>query len=340
MLKEVLKQYPLLQHDLEVQPFGNGLINHTWRVSSGDHQYILQKINTDVFKDPVAIDENIRMIGSYLSENHPDYLFVRPVNDRNGKSLIKQEASYFRLFPFVSNSHVFDKLEDSQLAYEAAQQFARFTRLLSGFDASQLNITIPQFHDLSFRFQQFEAAREFAEPGRIEKASALVKRFDRHEGILSEYNNFINSNDKKLRVMHHDTKISNVLFDANNKGICVIDLDTVMPGYFNSDVGDMMRTYLCPVSEEEKDFNKIFVRPEYFKAIVNGYLSEMGPELTAFEKSQFLFAGKSMIYMQALRFMADFLAGDKYYPVRYENNNLVRAENQLCLLEKLIAMPL
>jgi thiamine kinase-like enzyme len=136
-------------------------------------------------------------------------------------------------------------------------------------------------------------------------------------------------------VTHHDTKISNVLFDDQDNGLCVIDLDTVMPGYFISDVGDMMRTYLSPVNEEEKDLSKIIIRNEYFKAITDGYLSEMSAELTEKEKEHFVYAGKFMIYMQALRFITDHLNNDHYYGAAYEGHNFVRANNQAVLLQKL-----
>ena len=127
-----------------------------------------------------------------------------------------------------------------------------------------------------------------------------------------------------------------MLFNNNDKGLCVIDLDTVMPGYFISDVGDMIRTYLSPVSEEEKDFSKIQIRDEYFKAIAEGYLTEMNDELTATEKEHFVYAGKFMIYMQALRFLTDYLNDDIYYGSKYEGHNFIRANNQLTLLNRLI----
>jgi Ser/Thr protein kinase RdoA (MazF antagonist) len=142
--------------------------------------------------------------------------------------------------------------------------------------------------------------------------------------------------DFKQRVMHHDTKISNVLFDNSSKAICIVDLDTVMPGYFISDTGDIFRTYLSPVDEEEADLDKIQIRTSFFKAIVEGYLSEMKDELSETEKQYFLYAGKFMIYMQALRFIADYLNNDIYYGARYEGHNLVRGKNQVVLLQKFI----
>ncbi|WP_431217988.1 phosphotransferase enzyme family protein [Puia sp. P3] len=152
--------------------------------------------------------------------------------------------------------------------------------------------------------------------------------------IVSEYEDIRANKGFQLRVTHHDTKISNVLFDRQGKGICVIDLDTMMPGYFISDVGDMLRTYLSPVSEEEKDLTQITVRESYFKAIVEGYMEEMRGELTPTEKDAFVYAGAFMMYMQALRFLSDYLNDDVYYGRRYEDHNYVRALNQATLLRK------
>lgn len=141
-----------------------------------------------------------------------------------------------------------------------------------------------------------------------------------------------------LRVIHHDSKINNVLFDRKNNGLCVIDLDTDMPGYFISDVGDMMRTYLSPVDEEEQDLSKIEIREDFFKAIVEGYFEEMGATLSKVEKELFVYAGKFLIYTQAIRFLTDYLNNDSYYGEKYDGHNLTRATNQMLLLEKYCAL--
>jgi len=148
----------------------------------------------------------------------------------------------------------------------------------------------------------------------------------------------VKNNSFVRRVIHHDAKINNVLFDiASDKGLCVIDLDTVMTGYYISDVGDMLRTYLSPASEEESDYNLIEIREDYFHEIVKGYLSEMLSELNEWELLFFVYAGKFAIYMQAIRFLGDYLNNDRYYQVKYAEQNLVRATNQCVLLKKYIA---
>ncbi len=318
-------------------PFGSGLINNTWLVCCNVQRFILQRINTQVFSNPQQIAGNIDRIGAYLKETAPGYFFIHPVKTIDGSEMLQHGTDgYFRLVPFVEGSHTVDVVNNVAEAYEAAKQFGKFTRMLRYFDASSLQITLPQFHDLELRFVQFLQAPQAASAERKKAAGDLIAFLKSEEAIVEEYCNITGHADFKIRVTHHDTKISNVLFDETGNGICVIDLDTVMPGYFISDIGDMMRTYLSPVSEEEKDTSKIEVRDDYFVAIVKGYLSEMQSELSETEKRYFVYAGKFMIYMQALRFVADYLNNDRYYGQKYEGQNLVRATNQVVLLQKLL----
>jgi Ser/Thr protein kinase RdoA (MazF antagonist) len=184
------------------------------------------------------------------------------------------------------------------------------------------------------RYKQFTDALANGNKVHIQDATQLISYLQQQQHLVATYEHIKKDAGFRLRVIHHDTKISNVLFDANQKGLCVIDLDTVMPGYFISDVGDMMRTYLSPVSEEEKDLTKIAVRDEFFTAIARGYIEELSNELTPAEKKHFVYAGQFMIYMQALRFLTDHVNDDVYYGARYEGHNLVRAQNQAILLQK------
>ena len=337
MPRSVLHEYGIEEDMLRLIPFGNGLINNTWKIEVPGREFILQKINQSVFKEPQLIATNIRLIAGYLQTHYPDYPFVSPVVSNDGKDMIVNEhADFFRLFPFVSDSHTTDVVSSIQQAREAATQFGRFTRLLSGFDASKLNITIPYFHDLGYRYDRFLKIIPEGNRRRAFEAEDLIRFLIRNSAIVAEYRRITSDPAFKLRVTHHDTKISNVLFDDQDKGICVIDLDTVMPGYFISDVGDMMRTYLSPVSEEEKNFDKIEVREDFYEAIVRGYYAEMKDELTTTESKNFFYAGKFMIYMQAIRFLTDHLANDIYYKVDYPAQNYFRAANQAELLKKLI----
>lgn len=333
-LIEILDQFDVRFKSIE--PHGTGLINNTWKVAGAGGDYILQRVNENVFKRPQDIDLNIRLMDDHIKKNHPEYFFVAPVPAKSGETVyLKENYGWFRLFPFVNNSFTFVVVESPDLAYEAAFQFGKFTNVLSGLQATRLKITIPDFHNLGLRFRQFNDATITGNVSRIKESKQLIKQVAHYAGIVEDFREKTANTSFKIRVTHHDTKISNVLFDEHNKGICVIDLDTVMPGYFFSDVGDMMRTYLCPVSEEEKDFSKIHVRKEVFDAIIRGYRDAMADELTGEELHSFLFAGKFMVYMQALRFLTDYLNNDVYYGSGYPGHNFVRAGNQLVLLEKL-----
>lgn len=334
-MKEILFQFGLSAENFQVIPFGSGLINTTWIITGkqGDKKYILQRVNDRIFTRPEDIAFNTRLIDIYLKEHFPDYLFVSPVVTITGNELVQTGEGYFRMFPFVTDSYTIDVVANPQQAYEAASQFGKLTKQLSGFDAKQLRTTLQDFHNLALRYRQFEQALQNGNRNRIAQSKDLIAGIIQKKRIVDEFE--ICKTTCKIRVTHHDTKISNVLFTKADKGLCVIDLDTLMPGYFISDVGDMMRTYLCPVSEEEKDLSKIIIRKAFYDAVVAGYTSAMGEELTENEQQYFHYAGEFMIYMQAIRFLTDHLNDDAYYGAKYEGHNFIRAANQMALLQRL-----
>jgi len=336
MTNPILHQYGFAYNTYSVTAFGTGLINNTWLVEQYNKKYILQRINQHVFKTPAAIDGNIKKLAAYLQQHYPQYMFTVPVSTPRGDTLITTDDGAFRMFAFIEGSRTYDVLQQPQQAFEAATQFGRFTKLLSGFDVEQLQITLPHFHDLSLRYQQFIQATKEGNEERITHAAALIQTLQQYAGLVTIFEEIQTNPAFKKRVTHHDTKISNVLFDRNDKGICVIDLDTVMPGYFISDVGDIMRTYLSAAGEEETDISKVQVRDEYFDAVMEGYLGEMKNELSPVEAGAFVYAGEFMIYMQALRFLTDYLNNDVYYGAKYPLQNYNRTANQLALLEDLV----
>ena len=330
----VLQQFGIDPAAVAIIPVQQGLINHTWKLEGDERSYILQSVNTAVFKNPGDLAFNIDSLAHYLGTHYPGYIFTTPLKTIDGSTLYHSGENYYRLFAFIEGSHTIPSVETAAQAYEAARQFGKFTAVLKNFDASVLRPAIPRFHDLGYRYQQFIQAVQNGNPQRIQQSEELIAAIKNWSHIAEYFESIKSDPDFKLRVTHHDTKISNVLFDENNKGICVIDLDTVMPGYFISDVGDMMRTYLCPVTEEERDTSKIKVRPDIYHALVKGYLEEMNGELSKKEQQHFFYAGSFMIYMQALRFITDHLNNDVYYGASYEGHNFSRAYNQLALLQQ------
>lgn len=336
MIKPVLDAFGFESNTCSVQTISNGLINSTWLINNNGKRYILQRINTSIFKSPMEMSKNIRGISNYLKVHKPEYLFAQPRASITGVDIVNHQGGYYRAFDYVENSVTINVATSPQQAYEAAQQFALFTKALADYPADQLHIALPDFHNLRLRYLQFEQAIKKGSSERLRQSYAEIQLIRKHYFLVEHYIRITESSHFKLRVTHHDTKISNVLFNHQGKGLCVIDLDTVMPGYFISDVGDMIRTYISPVSEENQDLTKVFIRNDYFEAIADGYLEVMQHDFSDEEKNSFLYSGYFIIYMQAIRFLTDYLNNDIYYGAAYEGHNLIRAKNQLTLLKHLM----
>jgi Ser/Thr protein kinase RdoA (MazF antagonist) len=329
MMQSIFEQYGW--ENATAIPLTQGLINQTFELHSLQGDFILQNINTQVFKDPFTIDHNINAIGQYYNTNRPNQLFTFLVPNLAGETLMEWDGKYYRAFKKIDGIAL-DVLSTASQAKEAANQFGQFTASLIEFPIADLKVTIPQFHDLALRYHQFEQALIYGDANRISLAKEAILFLQSHHAYVKQWLHFTGHQDAHLRVTHHDTKISNVLF-KEDAAICVIDLDTTMPGYFISDIGDMCRTYLCLVDEACQDLNLIKVLPERWTAIQEGYLEAMGEFLTSFEKDHFKFSGQCIIYMQALRFLTDFLELDRYYRVERPGQNLDRTNNQIQLLK-------
>lgn len=334
-VSRILRRYDLEAADFIVEPIGSGHIHATYRLT-GRRSYVLQRVNKNVFRQPEMIAANIRMAADYLGRNYPDYLFPTALLSSSGKEMEYDEEGYpWRLFPYLENTVTIDSVSNADQAREAAGAFARLSRLLDGVEVSAFHPTIPRFHDLGLRKGQFEEALAGAGE-RAASAGQAIQAARDFFPLVDEYNELISSGALRERIVHNDTKINNVLFDqATGKTVAVIDLDTLMPGYFIYDLGDMVRTFVCPVSEEERDLSRIAFRAEIYEALVEGYFAEMGSVMRPEEFGAIPFAGKMMTYIMALRFLADYLRGNTYYHITYPDQNLVRARNQLRWLQVL-----
>jgi len=333
----ILESFGLSPNNFEVLPHGSGLIHQTYFVKEYSiPKFILQNVNDSVFRKPEDIAYNLKYIGSFLQSKNPEFPFTLPLSTISNENYVLVDSNYYRMFHFVKDSHTISVCNTEDQAYEAAKAFGDFTCKLSGLPLEYLRETIPQFHNLNFRFESFIKALKLGNKERIEETKNLIDWLFLHENVVKKFNAILLDKEFKHRVTHHDTKISNVLFDSFNKSICVIDLDTVMPGYFISDVGDMIRTYTSEADEEENDLDKIFFRKNFFEAIKAGYLENMNDILSHAELDSFIYAGKFMIYMQALRFYTDYINDDCYYGAKYPTHNLVRTKNQMRLFDLLI----
>jgi len=324
-------------------PYGSGHIHATYLLvtKSGEYfnKYILQKFNVTVFREPEKVLENIRKITAYLDERKKtdkgiSYLSMVSASHEN-YWYQDEQRNYWRCFHFIDNSVTLEKVDTPKQAEEGAKTFGNFLVALSGFKPSELYITIPDFHNISKRLNDLQMAVNSDRLSRGSHAGTEIKKVGEMRNLVSEF--LAVHADLPVRVTHNDTKINNVLFNTETgKGMCVIDLDTVMPGTILSDFGDMVRTFTSPSVEDEKDLNRIFFRLEVFSALAEGFLEETAHILSAVEKNNLILGSKILIYMQAIRFLTDFLAGDIYYKTDYKEHNLVRARNQLKLLDSLL----
>ena len=336
LIPSVLSSFGLNHEAFSIEKTGSGHINQTFLLR-GENSWILQQINTNVFKQPERIAKNIRLAADYLKANHPGYLFTAPVKTLSGEEMATDASGLpWRLFPYIPDSITLDALRDVNEAREAASGFGKLTSKLHGIDTAGFEPTIPDFHNLSWRFRQLESAMKNSTDETRLIAADEIKKAVYFSYLVREYEQLISRKSLTERIVHNDTKINNILFSrSESKALCVIDLDTLMQGYFIYDLGDMVRTFVSPVSEEERDTSKIVFRHEFYDALLEGYLSEMGSKLSPEEKKAIPFSGMMMTYIMAIRFLADFLNGNIYYRIHYPDQNLVRARNQLKLLEEL-----
>jgi aminoglycoside phosphotransferase (APT) family kinase protein len=324
-----------------IQPVKTGLINHSVRITL-EHgaEYFLQRINEKVFRQAGHVQKNYLLIYNHAVSNHSTLHVPEPLMFAPGKTLFADSlGGHWRAFDWVANSESFPIARTAAMAEEVASSFGRFTQMLSvNFDASKLYETIPHFHDLESRYAELEDAVAANQAGRLNSVTDILEQIRARSAYRKIFHQIIHSTRIPKRVIHHDAKISNILFDKNDGHvISVVDLDTVMPGYFFSDLGDMIRSMVPSVHENDEQASSLSIRPDFYKAIVAGYTSAMGSQFTKEENELLHCSGLLMTYMQAIRFLTDHINGDIYYSIKYSGQNLHRATNQLALLEKLEA---
>lgn len=322
---------------ISLQPLGQGLVNDTFLVEyskkNKTEKCVLQRINHEVFRQPEAVMENLQVVATHLSEQE-DYplQILAPLPSDEGAFLFQDEKGYWRVFPFFEDTFSVEKMNSPEQAFEAAKAFGAFLRGLGGIKMEELRPTIPGFHDGMQRLAAFHQQLKNGIPERRKKAAGVIDQVLEHAPIFDR----VASLPLPRRAIHHDTKISNLLFDhSTQKPTCVIDLDTVMPGIVLSDFGDLMRTGCHPASEEETDLGKVGLDQALFAAVQEGFLVEMAPILTEEERVNLTLGGPWLTLMQAMRFLTDYLAGDRYYKTGRPDQNLDRTKNQLALFHSM-----
>jgi aminoglycoside phosphotransferase (APT) family kinase protein len=336
----IARQFHIKGEFASATTYGSGHINDSYCVTF--HQadvpvrYILQRINHRVFKDPVTLMENIQRVTSHLAakvsgERDRSRLVLTLIPAHNGRSWhVDADGGYWRTYQFIESAHTYDAVESTDQAFQAAKTFGRFQKLLVDLPAPRLHDTIKDFHHTRKRFMALEQAIASDAAGRAVLARSEIEFAFARQSITSV---LLDANLPE-RITHNDTKFNNVMLDdVTGEGICIIDLDTVMPGLALHDFGDMVRTTTSPAKEDEQDLSRVTMQFSMFEALVRGYLASAGDFLTKAEKQHLVFSGKLMTFEQGTRFLTDYLQGDAYYKVSRDEHNLDRCRTQFKLLE-------
>jgi Ser/Thr protein kinase RdoA (MazF antagonist) len=340
--RAVADQFEISGDFVEAIPYGSGHINDTYRLTfhenGSPHCTILQRINHHIFKNPTALMENIERVTAHLAvqvANEPDRnrRALKLISARDGRGWhVDAEGYHWRAYRFIERARTYDAVESEEQATQAGKAFGRFQELLAGLPAPRLHDTIPDFHNTPKRFKALQAAISADTACRAKLAKAEIEFALAHESIASV---LLDANLPE-RVTHNDTKFNNVMLDdTTGEAICVIDLDTVMPGLAPYDFGDMVRTTTSPAMEDERDLSKVTMLFPMFEALVRGYLSTAGGFLTKREKELLAFSGKLITFEIGTRFLTDYLAGDTYFKVHREGHNLDRCRTQFKLVESI-----
>ena len=330
---------------VESSPYGNGHINDTFllRCKAPDNRekkFILQRMNHNIFKNPPQLMENVVHVTQYLRKTilsqggDPDRETLNVLQTRDGADWFQDSSqNYWRVFPFIERSVCLEKVESAKDFYDSAVAFGNFQKQLADFPVEILHETIPNFHNTASRFADFQKAVSEGDPTRIALAQAEIAFALERKEDTSVLTTLLSEGKLPLRVTHNDTKLNNILFDADtHKALCIIDLDTVMPGLSLYDFGDSIRFGASTGAEDETDLTKVELDLTLFEAFTKGYLEGCAGRLTAKETELLPMGAKLMTYECGIRFLADFLTGDHYFKIHRDHHNLDRARTQFQLV--------
>lgn len=340
LLVDVVRQF-IDEPVSNISPLGQGLINDTYLVESESGKFVLQRINTAIFQDPDLLMYNIVAVTSHIrrkleQQGETDLerkvlSFLPLLSDATKYYCIAgEEQSTWRLMRYIPDSYTFETV-NAHYSYAAGQAFGRFQDMLSDIPET-LGDTIPNFHNMEFRLEQFHEAIASDAAGRVGEVRWLIDELEQRADAMCLGERLYREGRLPKRICHCDTKVNNMLFDADGQVLCVIDLDTVMPNFIFSDFGDFMRTGANTGLEDDKDLSRVGFNMEIFRAFTRGYL-QTAQFLTQTEKEQLPYAAALFPYMQTVRFLTDYLNGDTYYKIQYPEHNLVRSRAQFRLLQ-------
>ena len=332
-LNEILRHFNI-KHS--ISKYGNGHINDTYLTQS--KEYILQRINTNIFKNPYELMENIENVTEFIrkkiikSGGNPDRETLTVIRTDEGQNCYKyDEENYFRMYKYITDTVTIENEKNNQILYNAGKGFGHFQNMLDDFPVELLHETIIDFHNTPKRVEALKKSIEKDAAGRASKVKAEIDFALSHACFADVVVKGLEDKSIPTRVTHNDTKINNILFDKNTlDAVCVIDLDTVMPGSALYDFGDALRIGASTAAEDETDLEKVWFDEEAFSAFARGYCGEM--KLTDAEFDLLYFAPKLLTYECGIRFLTDYLDGDTYFKIHREHHNLDRARNQFKLV--------
>ena len=326
-----------------------GHINSTYTLyfdqGSSVKRYLLQEINTHVFKNPIQLMENIEKITTFLSEKvrlsgakNYENLSLRVIHTLDHHSyMISSKNHFFRVYNFIENAKTYQKTNDLKLFYNAGKTIGTFQNMLSDFDASQLHETIPNFHNTPYRFQTFLKVLKENPCDRAKDCEEEIQFVLHLKDFTPVITSLIEQKLIPIKVTHNDTKLNNIMFDCETKeGLCLVDLDTVMPGTILYDFGDAIRSGRNRADEDEKNLEKVRFSVDLFKAFSEGYLSSVASSITECEVNHLVDSAILMTFECGMRFLTDYLDGDHYFKTKYDNHNLVRCRTQFHLVKQMI----
>ena len=333
-LFEILRGFRLDSEPVSCEPYGCGHINVTYlAITASGRRYILQKINHHTFRDVAGLMENITSVTEFLRTKADDPRSVLTlVKTHDGASYLHAQESYWRVYDFVEDTICLQLPESDEDFYQSAVGFGTFQQMLADFPAEKLHETIPNFHNTPDRYRAFLETLTRDPMHRAAQVQPEIEFALARQAEMATLQNALNTGDLPLRVTHNDTKLNNVLFDAKTrKALCVIDLDTVMPGSSVYDFGDSIRFGAATAVEDERDLSKMEMSLERFRVFTRGYVRSC-PGLTKNELAQLAMGAKTMTMECGIRFLADYLDGDHYFAVHRDGQNLDRARTQFKLV--------
>lgn len=338
-LLSIAERFDLDGRIASIKPLGEGFINDTFIIrTEGDApDYILQRKNHAVFPDVPGMMDNILAVTEHIKAKVADPLreTLTVIRARDGKLYVEDEGNFWAVCLFIADTSSYDRADSPELAYQGGVGIGRFQALLADFD-KPLNETIKGFHNIRHRFAQWDETLKADPAGRVASLAEEIGWVESRRGEMLGFWSLVEDGTIPTHVTHNDTKISNILFDKpTGKVLCAIDLDTVMSSTSLNDFGDAIRSYANTGAEDDRDLDKVEMSIEMFRAYADGYLSQQRATMTRSELDWLAFSARYITFEQVLRFLMDYIDGDKYYKTAYAEHNLVRTRAQYKLLQSM-----